>query len=289
MQKDTGPFAQRALGMVRRDHQWVEREYGREKWPAVLAETRRLLETGETRLDAIVRQLTHWEYGNELDGSIEIVINGRQVYIPTLSALAGFYGLVSGEIIRSCRDDTQVLLDLCAGWGRSLFLSWSGGAPKNARYGCLEFTEAGRKSADLIGSTAPEMQLNAAKFDLHNPDLSEWRSPSGHVVVTTTYGIEQAPEIGFGLFERILEIAPAVDVIHFEPIGWQCRESAGCPDYVGSSSEYAALNDTNVNLWSVLTRLQEEGRITIVRVLPDIYGLNPRNAATLIHWRKRNC
>ncbi|MES2294533.1 MAG: hypothetical protein V4527_14615 [Pseudomonadota bacterium] len=285
MTPKVNPFESLPRGTVRRDQHWIEREYGREKWPAVLAEARRLIAGGETRLGALLWNLTIWEYGDDLDSEIEVVLLGKRVRMPTVSALAGFYELIRSSILRSCRPDTKTILDLGAGWGRSLFLAWENGAPRSARYGCLEYTPSGRDCAELIASAAPGMRLKTAYFDLRAPELSSWRNED-HTVVFSVYGVEQVPDITTAFFEQILALSPAVDVIHIEPVGWQYRADLALAGLEGSSQAYAIANDTNRNLWMRIKDLEKKGRVEIVRVIPDVYGLNPNNAASIIHWRK---
>lgn len=283
---DASPFEQRSRGTVRRDRQWIEREYGREKWPAILAEARRLLDSGETRLGALLWLLTSWEYGDDINDDMDVIVLGGLVRMPAVSAIAGFYEMIRASVLQCCWPGTGTVLELCAGWGRALFLAWENGAPPHARYGALEYTEAGRDCAKLIAGRAPGMRLETAHFDLHAPDLAQWRG-GDHAVVLTVYGVEQAPQICPTFFDEILALAPQVDVIHIEPIGWQCRDALGLSERQGSSQDYAIANDTNQNLWVMLKQLELQGRIEIVRSVPDAFGLNPQNAASLIHWRKR--
>ena len=282
------PFSKKVTSPVRRDHQWIEREYGREKWPSVLAECERILSTGESRIGAILSQLMQWEHGEATDVPIEILALGQLLgKMPVPSALAGFYNLVISTTIGATNAETHTVLELGAGWGRNLFLVWANGGPNLARYGSLEFTAAGCECARLISQAIPEMQMEPRVFDLRNPDLSAWKSPSGHATVLTVYGIEQAPRIGRELFSEILDLAPSIDVVHFEPVGWQIRGDAEGRSQLGSSKNYAELNDTNMDLWEQIKLFERKGYVDIVSTMPDVYGLNPYNSASLIHWRKR--
>jgi hypothetical protein len=283
----SNPFEGRRHGDVQRDRQWIEREYGREKWPAILREAQRLLAAGETRLGAVAWQLTTWEYGDDVGSNSDITVLGERTRLPTVSAIAGFYELISSAIARACRADTGAILDMGAGWGRCLFFAWQNGAPANARYGCLEYTASGREAALALARLEPRMKFDAQPFDLHAPDLSHWQGTEGHVVAFSVYAIDQVPRINATLFDELLALAPAVDVIHVEPVGWQCRRDIGYPDSRGSSEAYAVQHDTNRNLWPTLKALADSGRIEIVQAIPDAYGLNPENTASVIHWRKR--
>ena len=77
---------------VTRNREWVAREYGREKWPAILSRIDAELGAGETDLSRVVNRVKRWETGSAEGGEEQFVVADRLLE-PVLSV---FPGVVSG-------------------------------------------------------------------------------------------------------------------------------------------------------------------------------------------------
>jgi hypothetical protein len=268
---------------VRRDRAWVEREYGAEKWPRV-RDALAAAPEGEapSRVIAAVERAEHGA-ATGLEAT-ERVVDGRRVRLPTPAALAAGAGLVVGAVLGACRPDTGLVLELGSGWGRNLARVWLEGGPADADYVAAEFTAAGRAATAELARRLPAQRLRARAFDYHAPDLADLRRDTGHAVVFTVHSLEQIPHVTPALLDAIAAVAPAVTVVHVEPVGWQLP---GAEDRTGSSAGYARRHDYNRDLLAVLEAAQAAGRLTIDATLPEVIGVNPDNASSVVVWSAR--
>src|SRR4029453_13430303 len=86
-------------GKVVRDSSWIEREYGREKWPAVLQRVRAEIARGENSLSRILATITREEWGAPDYHPMTAVALGERVSLPASLAWYGSYALIAGAVI----------------------------------------------------------------------------------------------------------------------------------------------------------------------------------------------
>lgn len=271
---------------VSRDRDWIEREFGREKWRAVLDRVRGLREAGETSLARAVATLNADESEAAGLDSAEIVLAGKRIAVPARFAYAGFYALVRAVLLERCETiRPDLVVELGAGWGRNLFDLWLGGGPRPARYAATEFTGAGRETAALLAGLEPDLRMEVHPFDYYAADAMRLEA-GRRVLVFTVFSVDQIPRLPPQVIERVLHLGAEVRGVHLEPFGWQCRDELGRSDRTGSSSDYAERHDYNRDFWPVMRQLEQRGSIAIERVEPELYGANPDNAASLLCWRK---
>jgi sialic acid synthase SpsE len=261
----------------RRTAAWVEREYGEEQWPRI----RDLLAAAPADAPSRVIAGAVAAYAPDADQltPVECVVDGRRVRLPPAAVTAAARALVVAAVLDRCRADTRLVLDLGAGWGRNLTSVWLQGGPRAATYVGAEYTQAGCEAIGHLAQRLPEMDLQARRFDLHAPDLGALRRDDGHAVVLTSHSIEQIPHVPPRLVDELAALAPAVTVVHLEPVGWQLDG-----EREGSSAAYAERHDYNRDLVAVLRGAEAEGRLAIELIQPDVVGANPENAGTLIVW-----
>jgi hypothetical protein len=273
----------KASNKVNRDAAWINREYGRDKWPAVLHSIKTAIATGESSLSRLVATLARQEWGNPDLCPINAVALGEQVQLPASLAWHGLYALVAETVMAACRADTQAIVDLGCGWGRSLFEIWLRGGPSAATYHGLEFTQAGLDCVIALAALEPRLTARAARFDFQRPDFSTLARRLSHAVVFTVSSIHQVPIVDKTAYRSILGIADAVDCLHFEQIGWQIATHAqSAPD-----RDYALRHDYNRNLWQVLSELRDEGAIDVIAAEADLFGTQELYPLSLVHWRRR--
>jgi hypothetical protein len=272
-----------------RDRAWVEREYNREKYPRILEAARRALSAGERDLPRIVGQVCAQERGNmTLSMHRDAVIDGKIVQAPLLFSVAGISGFIVEALAEACSADTQTVIELGAGWGRNLFLLHLSGriAAKTDLY-ALEFAETARMAGTLIANTVPNLPFKAAGFDYHAPDYGAIPPSDAPTVMATIHSIEQIPQLKRDVFLNLLARRPNLRGIHLEPVSFQIPADRRSMRPAQTSAAYAETHDYNRNLWTVLSKLEAENLIEIEEVVPDILGLNPSNAASLILWRAK--
>jgi hypothetical protein len=267
---------------VIRDAAWVEREYGREKWPAILAQINACLASGETHLSRAITAVERFEFGTPDLKAIAAIALGERTRLPAALACLGLPALVTEAVIAACSATTGAIVELGCGWGRFLFHAWLRGAPRLARYHALELTQAGRDCATALARLEPSMPIRIAHFDFQKPDFSTIPSPLDHAVVFTVSSLHQVPLIDEGLYRAVFDIAESVDCLHFEQIGWQMRPGPA----TSADRDYALENDYNRNLWDVLRELKQRREIELLDVRADIFGSESRYPLSLVHWRR---
>jgi hypothetical protein len=92
------------LTPVTRTHEWIQREYGQEKFPAAELLIEEAVDAGgETLADAIA-----YVVGRDYLGEQQAVIGGRRVNIRTSLAFAAFQGLLVAAVRdEACKSDTE--------------------------------------------------------------------------------------------------------------------------------------------------------------------------------------
>jgi hypothetical protein len=103
------------------------------------------------------------------------------------------------------------------------------------------------------------------------------------VVLFTVHSVEQLPKLAPDIIARLAALAPLVTCLHFESVGWQLGRDGN-----GSSGDYATRHDYNRNLMAVLDEHATSGILHLDTVLPNIVGINPMNATSLVMWRSAN-
>lgn len=288
------------MATVERNHNWVTREYNDEKWHSVL---QLLIEQNKSGCDLSTLINRFRIHLNELQipGStflnsekeqkiaklmnpVEFISLREKITLPYLIALET-YDLGSAELLKLfCPDDADAVVELGSGFGLRLADFWLKGGPQNLRYYAFEYTDNGRKCADLLSSFERNFKLTSHPFNYHIPDLSPIASQYEHVYFITHSSIEQIPKIQKELLEMMVSVSKKITVTHLEPIGWQIQQKDDAAFRYGTSKEYAQTNDYNQNYWSLLNGFLDEKNLKIKTVHKDILGLGRENAVSLISW-----
>ncbi len=268
---------------VSRTAAWIDREYGREKWPAIerFIDEAIAAEGPRPDLARVIRTVSRHErgWGGAAAEPAQVALNGVVTAAPRAAAVGAYLTVIPEVVVDACRDNgAELIVDIGSGWGQHLLTVWLAGGPRHATYVAAEYTEAGRRAAARLAALASEISFRAVPFDLHAPDLSVLGTVSSAVVLTV-HAIEQAPSVDAAFFDAVLGLAPVVRGVHFEPIGWQMR-----PGEDTASRAYAERNDYNRNLWSLLRAEADGGRIRIDTVVADAVGLNPQHPTSLVTW-----
>ena len=209
---------------VVRDAQWIEREYGREKWPAI----ERLVEEVAAQEDDFVRLVyevaRRERYPDGPLEPVEAVFGGGSAEVPASVVRGGYQALIVDTVLEHCSADTDLVVELGSGWGRNLFLAWFAGGPQSARYVAAEYTEAGRRVAARLAELAPGLDLASIPFDYRAPDLELVRpGQTGSRVHRPQHRADRYASPNT-VVDQIRGLADEVTCVHFEPVGWQFRE-----------------------------------------------------------------
>jgi hypothetical protein len=264
------------------DHHWFE-----PTWDRHLQKIADVIEAGETDLFRIVDKFRvapladgHQEIRNVFKSVDERLWFGERMRMNPVLMGHLRRALVNAALFESCSDETESVVELGAGDGMNLCEFWLTASPRQARYMAFEIASTGRLCAELLGTLDPRIHLSAHAFDYYTPNYEPIPDRQKHMLVFTISSIEQIKELPKAVIEDLLDKADAVSGVHFEPIGWQL------PDHENPRHKRGCLErGYNENLWPLLSELQQAGRISIDRVVADIYG-KVFHPATLIQWHK---
>ena len=268
-----------------RTNEWIDREHNQEKWPAVRAVIENRIAQGETSLTRVLSQLKDWLWGDRASlETREMCLNGQLASVPSGAAGPLEDAIIYAALRNICREDASTYIDLGSGWGWRLLDMWTTGMiGVDARMYSMEYTRVGRECNELLLGLAPEVPMTVHPFDFYNPDYEPLPRGLGRIAAFSVYSIYHVPALKPDMFVQLLNMAEDIDCVLLEPIGFQIRDDE---DGIGSSLAHAQRNDFNKNLWSVLKELEASGGIEIVEAVPDIVGRNPKNALSMVHWRK---
>jgi hypothetical protein len=260
---------------VVRSAEWIDREYGREKWPAILSRIDAELAAGETQLARVLSAVKRWETSSGEDRDLSVVVAGRALHLPRSFALHGGLGLILEKLVARAAP-ADVIIELGSGWGFNLFHLWLNGGPRKA----LEYTLAGRQCTERLAALQRDLDIATMAFDYYAVNLDPLGRLAGRVFVFSCFSIDQIPQLPASIFHALRKLANRVDGIHFEPAGWQ-MEGEGC---LGSSRQYAEKHDYNRNLWPLLNQLQGDGVLRLEACHANLFGQNSDNSAAMLCW-----
>ncbi len=273
---------------VTRNASWIEREYGTEKWPEVLAHIEGQIQSGEHSLARVVASVQRFKRGHSAGTRRAVVLHGAEHTMAWGLAWEGKYGWMAESILEVCEADTDLVLEMGSGWGVNLCNVWLRGGPRKARYVAAEYTEAGRNCTQRLGTLDKDFDVHTAPFDYYNPEFPAPPNGCRHAVVFSSQSIEQIGQLGDALIDAVCGLAQRVTVVHIEPVGFQLPEAHRPADWTGTSAAYAERNDYNRNLWALLKHHEARGRLEVVDVDAEVIGTNPHNSVSRIIWRKTN-
>ena len=267
---------------VRRDADWIEREYGREKWPAVerLIEDEIAGESPDPDLARVLGRVIRRERYSPDPGDVqEVVFGGTPARVPQSVAFGAQHGLIVDAVAGACTPSTDLVVELGAGWARYLLALWTSGGPVDATYVAAEYTEAGRRASERLARIEPELRFQSVPFDYTEPRL-DGLPEAEEAVVFSVSSVEQVPHLPESLFPALAGVARRVTAFHFEPVGWQMDPSPRS----SSSREYAEHHDYSRDLIERLHEAEAAGVLEIGVTAVDVIGTNPENSVSLVSW-----
>ncbi len=138
------------------------------------------------------------------------------------------------------------------------------------------------------------MDIRPRYFNYYAPDFSFLTEPKP-TLVYTHHSLEQMPEIGRNFFEAMLTIPGFRRCVHVEPVGFQLPgldflDPPATEEQMRRIDEanrkFTEKRNQNTNLWSILTGMEAEGLIRIVKTRKYFCSTILENATTLIIWEK---
>ncbi|MGD9850233.1 MAG: hypothetical protein AB7T38_03095 [Nitrospirales bacterium] len=280
---DEQPIQQRiasyhsALGKKGYDFVWRER----------MQSIQQVIESGETDLMRAL-QIVRGHEENRRKMGLETrrwVINDKYMELPWRPAAAAYRSAVFEAVLAVVRSNTTKIIETGSGWGEHLCNIFLNGGPYDATYYACELEEEGRKCALMLAALNPIFRLEARFFDYLNPDYSRIPTDGEHTILLTAHSVEQVSHIHENCIEGVLNLGKQVNGIHFEPMGWQTQKEKSLSEVSQVHRNRCLDLHYNENLWPLLKKIEGEGRIKILKCVPNMIGLD-YNPATLIVWEK---
>lgn len=129
-------------------------------------------------------------------------------------------------VMGSIYTDTEAIIETGCGFGRNIYDLINYGLSSNIDLYCMEYIEGARDAVRVMTKFLVRThRVTVLPIDYHNADFAVIKAKKyKRVTLTTLTSIEQIPQLPENFIERVLELAPRVDVIHMEPVGWQMRD-----------------------------------------------------------------
>jgi hypothetical protein len=237
--------------------------------------------------------------------------------IARIGVVAGFYSVIPSHmnnemiipaIMDEITDETDLVVELGCGWGRNLFAlrNLLAHTRPNLKFAGGELSETGLQAARAISELdSDNSNISFHAFDYLAPSL-EFAAGFKKVLFFTCHSIEQVEFVAEDLIQKMAGVAPGVDCIHCEPVGWQMNgdierelEAGGALNNNASMKVpiFGPVNDHfsaaipvkmgwNRNLVSVVQRVAESGAIRVNWFDRSCGGETFYNPSTLISWSK---
>ncbi|MBI4615056.1 MAG: class I SAM-dependent methyltransferase [Planctomycetes bacterium] len=205
------------------------------------------------------------------------VSRGDHLYATTIGAARAAYQDLLHDVLRPAIDEGTTVVELGCGYGYNLWrLS---GRMKARRF------IGGDYSANAIKLAARLYERNSLvsvrPFNFYDALYQLLEQLEGPCVVFTSHALEQLPTAAHVIEVLASHIDKRSNVFHFEPV----IELQGQDLLSLMRRRYIQINDYNVDLMSVLQRHRE--LIEIVDTRPNLLGLNPLCATSVVHWKMR--
>jgi len=213
------------------------------------------------------------------------IINNKYLELPWRPTASAYRSAVFEAVHDNIRQDTTKIIETGSGWAEHLCNIHLEGGPLDATYYALEMEEEGRKCAALLAALDPTFRLETHFFDYRQADYSMVPKDDGHTILLTAHSIEQVGEIDENVILSALDLGRRVTGIHFEPIGWQTYPESAWNEETIEHHARCIEKAYNRNLWPILQKLQEKGKIRILDMKANFIGID-YNPATYIHWEK---
>jgi len=228
-------------------------------------------------------------------GYLTATVDGRRIPLPGVFAFGGYKLLLPYTVSGSIYADTEALVETGCGYGRNIYDMINIGIDTDIDLYCMEFVDSARNTARLVSKfLISTHSVTVLPIDYRFPDFSVILAKGyKRVTVMTMTSIEQVPEVPHALVDGMLSLAPKVDVVHIEPIGWQMRDDLRTPARQGAQRhnvDGSTGAQTNQNLWPLLLQFAyQQNKIVIDEAQPEMmtWGWSLWGVYSLVRWHKR--
>jgi hypothetical protein len=246
----------------------VTREFGREKWGALLDRYRR------TGACATIDVVDGWMIESELP---TLRSEGDRFYLLSAKeALDRHYEVVARTIQELL--PARAIVELGAGYGSVIFKMANDPRFRGISLLAAEYTDSGVELMKLL-SRASDMHLPIGHCDLAADSFTKLSIPEGSIVFTCM-AAHYIPKLGDRFVDSFRVLRPKA-VVNFEP----CYEHCNGETLTGMLRQrYIEMNDYNTNLMTLLHRHAANQTISIRDEQRAVIGVNPLLPISIFHW-----
>jgi hypothetical protein len=266
------PWPSRLLGLSPwspspRDIRHIDREYDKEKYARLLDFFRQSDGT------ATIEEITQLNHGAAADDRLCVSVAEQLVLMTVAQCRQHYYGLLR-DGLAPYMSESRTIVELGCGYGYNLWMLQQHFA--SPRFLGGEYSANAVQLAGMLFS--PDSRVRVAPFNYYDPDSYRFlESAEPPVLVFTSHSIEQLPSAvpfvrNIHLYRSIIRA-----VVHCEPV----YECAGDSLLGLLRRRYTQLNDYNTDL---VTELRRQPGVSILSLRPNLFGINPLNATSVIAW-----
>jgi hypothetical protein len=250
----------------------IEREFGREKWGA-------LLEKFKGAPDARLEDVDRWAAGG-VDTTLTLASVDQHIVEMTQQESHDAY-IAYIENALSQHLPASALVELGCGYGGVILGLARKAAFQDIPYFAADFTSTGPELAGLIAKSE-SIPLTTGRADLTKSPITDLDVPGG-AVIYTAYAAQYVEPLTDAFVEGLAAMSPKA-VVHIEPVYEHCDPST----LLGLLRQrYIQANGYNRNLSTILHDHEARGSLEIIHESKPGFGPNPLLAASVIAWAPR--
>lgn len=245
----------------------IEREFGREKWGALLERFRATPAAG-------LKDVDEWAAGST-ESSLSTV--GEHLVLMTPEESHNAYISYIGNALAPYLPATDVV-ELGCGYGSVILGLARHEEFLGANLFAADYTLSGPELAAAIAGREG-MPLTAGQCDLKKNPVTTLPIPEGSLIYTA-YAAQYVEPVTRESIAGIAALKPKA-VVHVEPLYEHCDDAT----LLGLlRRRYIEMNGYNRNLLTMLRQLEAEGSIRLIHESEAAFGPNPLLAASVVSW-----
>jgi hypothetical protein len=252
----------------RRDREVVDAEYKTDKYRTALDFAR-----AKPTNDAFAVRMFEFGHDAQADWCFS---RGDDLFRAPLAEIQAAFDEILATKVQATASACRTVVETGCGYGYNLGLL-ARAAPARTYVGGDLASTAIELAEHLFGKGGPP---RVELFDYYSPGYELLERTEGPVAVFTCHSIEQLPTAAPFLDALARHAHKIAGVVHFEPV-YEVHSA----NLLGRLRRaHAEALDYNRDL---LTLLHGRSDITVHRVEPNFFGINPLNPTTFIHWTFR--
>lgn len=248
----------------------VVREFGNEKWAAVL-------DFLKTNPRALLRDVDEIMEGFGTEG---ILFEGGRFYLADGRTRFELQLDIYESFLRKYLPNASCLVELGAGYGSKILNLAKRSGFQDCSLFAFELTQTGCDAIKhLAFNTGIDIKVGHCNFN--KLTLDNIKVPPGGLVFTS-YALHYVPQLNEAIFHFFNTFKPLA-VVNFEP----CFEHQDNSIHGKMSKRYIELNDYNTNIRTVLHREASVDAISLEETI-NVFGNNPFLPISVFEWAKNN-